>query len=353
MAKNGLIAGAPRRLEDDDGGEVSRLSPSLSLPWWPARPRGGPQLAVGGRGCCGLGSERPSTGRRGRDRDGEGQGLGCTHLHIVGLRQRRIRAGSAHFYRHLISLVSLVVCGFVQFVYCSVALLATLSATGVRVSELCQLQGTDIDSQRMVIQVRQGKGNRDRFVMLSPNLLPLLRRYWKLYSSSPGSFPDTGSPSPSPAWASPISAAKRATPPNSPRSCIRISFVTASRRIGAKPGSTCAASNCCWGMRACAARVSPSTSLTPRCMPPRVPWTPWPYRRTWTNGHESASAGSGRCRAPAWRRLSGPLWPHPLGRAAPGPAGHRRCAGPPPLGTYHAVRPLWAPGPGVQLVPAP
>jgi site-specific recombinase XerD len=57
------------------------------------------------------------------------------------------------------------------------AILATLSATGGRISELCQLQGTDSDSQRMVIRVRQGKGQRDRFVMLSPNLLPLLRRY--------------------------------------------------------------------------------------------------------------------------------------------------------------------------------
>jgi site-specific recombinase XerD len=60
------------------------------------------------------------------------------------------------------------------------ALLATLSATGVRVSALCHLQGTDINSQRMVIQVRQGKGKRDRVVMRSPNLLPLRRRYWPL-----------------------------------------------------------------------------------------------------------------------------------------------------------------------------
>jgi len=68
-------------------------------------------------------------------------------------------------------------------------LLATLYATGVRVSELCQLQGTDIDSQRMVIHVRQGKGKRDRFVMLSPDLLPLLRRYWKLYQLKSWLFP--------------------------------------------------------------------------------------------------------------------------------------------------------------------
>jgi len=69
------------------------------------------------------------------------------------------------------------------------AILATLYATGVRVSELCQLRGTDIDSQRMVIQVRQGKGNRDRVVMLSPDLLPLLRRYWKLYQRQSWLFP--------------------------------------------------------------------------------------------------------------------------------------------------------------------
>ena len=69
------------------------------------------------------------------------------------------------------------------------AMLATLYATGVRVSELCQLQGTDIDSTRMVIRVRQGKGQRDRLVMLSTNLLPLLRRYWKLYQLQSWLFP--------------------------------------------------------------------------------------------------------------------------------------------------------------------
>ncbi len=76
------------------------------------------------------------------------------------------------------------------------AILATLYATGVRVSELCQLQGTDIDSQRMGIRVRQGKGKRDRFVMLSPNLLPLLRRSWKLSQLQSWLFPGPRVPEP-------------------------------------------------------------------------------------------------------------------------------------------------------------
>src|SRR5438552_10943320 len=69
------------------------------------------------------------------------------------------------------------------------AILATLYATGLRVSELWQLQGTAIDSKRMVIQVRQGKGQRDRLATLSPDLLPLLRRYWKLYQLQSWLFP--------------------------------------------------------------------------------------------------------------------------------------------------------------------
>jgi integrase/recombinase XerD len=60
------------------------------------------------------------------------------------------------------------------------AILATLYATGVRVSALCHLPGTASDSQRMVIRIRQGKGQRDRCVLLSPALLPLRRRYWQL-----------------------------------------------------------------------------------------------------------------------------------------------------------------------------
>jgi integrase/recombinase XerD len=57
------------------------------------------------------------------------------------------------------------------------------------VSALCQLQVTDIDSARMVLRVRQGKGQHDRSVMLSPKLLPLLRHSWQQDKPRPWLFP--------------------------------------------------------------------------------------------------------------------------------------------------------------------
>jgi len=60
------------------------------------------------------------------------------------------------------------------------ALLMTAYGTGLRGFELARLQVHDIDSDRMVTRVRQGKGHKDRYTLLSPRLLQELRSYWKL-----------------------------------------------------------------------------------------------------------------------------------------------------------------------------
>src|ERR1022692_3364668 len=58
-------------------------------------------------------------------------------------------------------------------------LLMTLYAMGARRAEVAHLKISDIDSQRMVIHIREGKGGKDRDVMLSPKLLEELRTYWR------------------------------------------------------------------------------------------------------------------------------------------------------------------------------
>lgn len=60
------------------------------------------------------------------------------------------------------------------------AVLMTAYAAGLRISEVCRLKVSDIDSRRMVIRVCDGKGSKDRDTLLSPRLLKILREYWKL-----------------------------------------------------------------------------------------------------------------------------------------------------------------------------
>jgi site-specific recombinase XerD len=69
------------------------------------------------------------------------------------------------------------------------AILMTAYAAGLRLSEVTGLRVADIDSKRMVIRVRQAKGRRDRYVMLSPRLLALLREYWKVVRPTDWLFP--------------------------------------------------------------------------------------------------------------------------------------------------------------------
>jgi site-specific recombinase XerD len=66
--------------------------------------------------------------------------------------------------------------------------LVILYATGLRREELVRLKVSDIDSGRMLLHIRQGKGRKDRDVMLSPRLLEELRDYWRRVQPKPKTY---------------------------------------------------------------------------------------------------------------------------------------------------------------------
>lgn len=76
------------------------------------------------------------------------------------------------------------------------ALLMTTYSAGLRVSEVVGLRPTDIESDRMLIRVEQGKGKKDRYTILAERLLQELRQYWRVYSPGRWLFPraDRGGP---------------------------------------------------------------------------------------------------------------------------------------------------------------
>ncbi len=72
--------------------------------------------------------------------------------------------------------------------------LTTAYAAGLRASETVRLRISDIDSKRMVMRVEHGKGGKDRYVMLSTQLLSILRTYWRLARPEDWLFPGRDGP---------------------------------------------------------------------------------------------------------------------------------------------------------------
>ena len=117
------------------------------------------------------------------------------------------------------------------------AILETAYATGMRVSEVVRLRLEDIDSQRMTIRVEQGKGRKDRYVMLSPALLETLRGYYRVSKPKGFLFPGKGGAKPLS-----VSAAQKAFGMAKQRARIekRVSFHTLRHCAGSRimPGGT-------------------------------------------------------------------------------------------------------------------
>ena len=69
--------------------------------------------------------------------------------------------------------------------------LSVAYGAGLRASEVAALKVTDVDSQRMVLRIQQGKGGKDRYAMLSPLMLERLRSWWRV-ARAQGKMPDGG-----------------------------------------------------------------------------------------------------------------------------------------------------------------
>jgi len=139
------------------------------------------------------------------------------------------------------------------------AALTTAYAAGLRASEVTRLEIANVDSSRMVICVEQGKGGRDRYVMLSPQLLGILRSTGGWRALHAGCFP-AGIPSirsTRPCCTPP--AARRGPLPGSTRRSRSTHCGTASRPTCWRAVPTSASSRCCSATAACTPR--PATRM--------------------------------------------------------------------------------------------
>ncbi len=101
------------------------------------------------------------------------------------------------------------------------AMLMVTYSAGLRISEIAHLKITDIDSNRMLIRVEQGKGKKDRYTLLSERALEALREYYKKYLPKHWLFPG-GNPE------QPVSIAT-----------VRAAFKRAKRKAGITKPATC------------------------------------------------------------------------------------------------------------------
>ena len=146
------------------------------------------------------------------------------------------------------------------------AILTTCYAAGLRISEAVRLTVSAVDSERMVLRVEKGKGQKDRYVMLSPKLLAVLRAWWP--GPGTGSFPASPRRSRSRATRSGAPAKSPSGARNSPSRSRHTRSAMRSPSISSRRAPTCARFSSCSGIgacrprrRTCGSRPTPSARL--------------------------------------------------------------------------------------------
>ena len=143
------------------------------------------------------------------------------------------------------------------------AALSVAYGAGLRVSEVVALKVSDIDSQRMMLRVEQGKGRKDRQAMLSPVLLNLLRDWYRI--GRPRCSPVVTRSARCPRASSPAPATPRRKWPRLPSASPPIRCATASPPISWSRASMCASSKFCSVMRSWRRRRSIHASPLKPC----------------------------------------------------------------------------------------
>ena len=123
------------------------------------------------------------------------------------------------------------------------AALSVAYGAGLRVSEVARLKVSDIDSERMTLRVEQGKGQRDRYVMLSPQLLELLRDWWRAARPQVWLFPGQNPVNPmtprqlnrAVTAAKDLAGIAKRVSPHTPAAQLRHPFARAGRRYSRDP----------------------------------------------------------------------------------------------------------------------
>jgi integrase/recombinase XerD len=157
-------------------------------------------------------------------------------------------------------------------------MLMTLYSTGIRRAELCRLQVSDIDSERMVIHIRKGKGGHDRDVPLSEKLLETLRVYWRWMKPKNYLFPGTVKN-----WRSDVPVTTKLKSPGRlverrPSELVlasmfpRTRYGTAMRRICSKPAPTYARFRFCWATLRLSTPLCTYTCRAGISPPSAIPW---------------------------------------------------------------------------------